>query len=88
MDVVRALLDAHLNGAKEKDQHGNLPLQRAAENQALDWEVVRALLEKVTDVNATLKDGHLDGHTALSLAQQQGHDEVAKVLEERMASGA
>ena len=47
-------------------------------------DVVRALLDKGADVNAADKDGD----TALSCARMGEHEEVAKFLEERMASGA
>jgi ankyrin repeat protein len=64
-----------------KQRHGWNPLHGAAHMN--DPEIVRLLLDK----GARIDDANDDGKTALALAREAGHEQVAALLTERGAKG-
>ena len=81
IETVEVLLDAGAEVNIQGSLEGFTPLMTAAAEGQV--EIVRLLLERGAD--PTLKD--VDGDTALSFAQQEGHTAVVEILEKSPAMG-
>lgn len=87
LDVIRALLDAHPQGLKAKDVHGDTPLHIAVSNPMTRVDLVQTLVDACPDaLSIANREGLMPLHAACRYSPKQ--DDTIALLVEAYAEAA